>query len=214
MGHARTGMDRIDHLVYAAPDLEAGVNKIESLTGVRAAVGGSHPGMGTRNALVSLGPDVYLEIIAPDPAQADYRSPRLFRVDEADVPQLTTWAAKSDDVAAIASASLPDGSAPGSPMAGSRITPDGATLTWELTDPYIEIAAGAVPFFINWGASPHPARSAPGGVTLAGFRIEHPAADFVRAALGALGLHVPVDEEPQVALIAIIDTPRGQIELR
>jgi hypothetical protein len=59
----------IDHLVYATPDLDLGIEKIEWLFGVRATLGGQHPGAGTRNALVSLGLGTHLEIVGPDRTQ-------------------------------------------------------------------------------------------------------------------------------------------------
>src|SRR5699024_7239395 len=45
-----------DHLVIAVPDLAAGVREFEELTGVRTTPGGSHPGRGTANHIVSLTP--------------------------------------------------------------------------------------------------------------------------------------------------------------
>ena len=204
----------VDHLVYAAPDLDSGIDCIEKLTGIRAAIGGSHPGMGTRNAIIALGPATYLEIVAPDPAQQDYRGTRIFHVDEIDKPRLITWAAKSDDIRATAAIRLPDGGTTGPPMTGSRVRPDAVMLTWELTHPGTELGEGVVPFFIDWGDTPHPASAAPAGAVLTGLRAEHPRPNDVLPLLEALGLDLQVDTGSAPALIAILDTPQGRVELR
>src|SRR4051794_21812651 len=39
-------LDRIDHLVYATPDLTVGIDTAERQFGVRASPGGRHPGEG------------------------------------------------------------------------------------------------------------------------------------------------------------------------
>jgi hypothetical protein len=211
---SRSALERVDHLVLAVPDLEAGIDWVESLTGVRAVIGGRHPGMGTWNALISLGPTTYLEIIAPDPTQTTYRSPRVFRVDEVDQPRLTTWAANASDVAALSAVALPGDQAIGKAQDGSRDRPDGVTLRWTLSDPYVEIAGGVVPFFIDWGDTPHPADASPQGAVLKSLRAEHPQPEVVEQALERLGIDLPVTAGAAPALIATLDTPNGEVELR
>src|SRR6187401_170907 len=96
---------RIDHLVYATPDLNLGIETIDRLLGVRATAGGQHPGLGTRNALVALGPSSYLEIIGPDPEQPKPAGRRRFGIDELKAPRIVGWVAKGtelDTLAAVA----------------------------------------------------------------------------------------------------------------
>src|SRR5437867_7012877 len=89
----------VDHLIYAVPELDQAINELERRTGVRAEYGGSHPGRGTRNALLGLGAGIYLELIGPDPNQPTPARPWL-GIDETMRLRLATWAAKSPDIQA------------------------------------------------------------------------------------------------------------------
>ncbi len=204
---------RVDHLVYAVPDLVRGIAKIEALVGVRPSPGGAHPGRGTRNALVSLGPGMYLEIVGPDPDQPPPHGPRWFGIDALVRPRVVTWAATGANLDETANAAALRGLTLGAVTAGSRRRADGVLLTWMLTSPHVNIADGVVPFLIDWGSSPHPSATAAPGATLVDFRAEHPDANRAAAALGVLGIDLPVTRGPKAALIATIDGPYGRVEI-
>ena len=207
-------LSRVDHLVYAAPDLESAIEDLEHRLGVRATPGGQHPGHGTRNALIALGPASYLEILAPDPAQPEPAGGRWLGVDSPRLPRLTAWAAKSAALDRLVADAERLGVRLGGIRSGSRRRPDGVALSWQFTDPAAVVADGLAPFFIDWGASPHPAATASGGASLIDFRAEHPAGDRVREWLRSVGVDLPVEDGPQPALIATLQTALGRTELR
>jgi len=207
-------LSQVDHLVYAAPDLESAVGDLERRLGVRATAGGQHMGRGTRNALLALGPTSYLEILAPDPAQPMPAGGRWLGVDSPRLPRLTAWAAKSTALDRRVAEAARRCVQLGAVRSGSRQRPDGVALSWQFTDPATALADGLAPFFIDWGASPHPSATAPGGASLIDFRAEHPAADRVRELLLSVGVDLPVEHGPHPALIATLQTALGRVELR
>jgi len=211
---AQDVLAQVDHLVYTVPDLQQGIDSAEKLFGVRATPGGQHPGLGTRNALIALGPASYLEIIGPDPDQPKPAGPRRFGIDELKAPHLMTWVAKGKSLQTFAADARAHGVDLGAVIPGSRKRPDGVVLKWTYTDPQVVLADRLIPYFIDWGSSPHPSATAAKGVTLVGLRAEHPDAERVGKMLRQLGLELAVTRGPKPSLIATFDSPRGKVELK
>jgi hypothetical protein len=204
----------IDHLVWGGPDLQQEIERLERRTGVRAVPGGRHPGEGSHNALIRLGPAIYLEIIAPDPTQPPPRQQRWFGLDTLTAPRLITWAAKSTDLDHRAALARGAGFSLGEVRSGQRELSTGQVLAWRSTYPDLRAGEGLVPFLIDWGDSPHPAETAPGGIRIMDLRAEHPDPPAIVKRLRHLGLELPVLGGPAAALIATLLTPHGRVELR
>lgn len=202
----------LDHLVYATPDLETTCRDLEIRLGARASAGGQHPGRGTHNALLSIGPDAYLEIIGPDPLQPETR-PVWFGIDQLTAPKLITWAVRVDDLEDFLTETPPNVRM-GAVRSGSRKTPEETILSWQLTEPQLEQGVGLIPFLIEWNSTQHPARSATAGPPLVQLRLEHPEPELIRQQLQALRLKVAIEQRPSPALLALFEGPNGLIELR
>jgi hypothetical protein len=205
---------QVDHLVYTTPDLQLGIDTAEKLFGVRATPGGQHPGQGTRNAIIALGQSCYLEIIGPDPDQPRPAGGRRFGIDEIKAPRLFTWVARGRSLDTLAANAKAQGIDLGAVMPGSRKRPDGVLLSWTYTDPNVSLADRLVPYFIDWGTSPHPSANAARGVTLTALRAEHPDAPRVQTMLKQLGLDLVVTRGPRATIVATFDSPKGKVELR
>lgn len=202
-----------DHLVYATPGLERTLERLEAQLGVTPLPGGTHPAWGTRNALLPLSGTSYLEIIGPDPGRPAHQRPEIFGITRLHAPRLVTWAVKARNLATLVAHARAHHLPLGATIPGSRQQPDGTTLRWEYTDPLQVVEEGLVPFFIDWGDSPHPASAGPPSLTLTGFRAEHPEPDALRRTLAVLGLGLAVDPGPARRLIARFMTPKGEITL-
>ncbi|WP_328991591.1 VOC family protein [Kribbella sp. NBC_01245] len=202
----------IDHLIYAQPDLDAAVAEIEDSFGVRAAGGGQHPGRGTHNKVLGLGPRTYLEIIAPDPRQPEPSGPRPYGVEGITRGQLVGWAVACDDIEGAVERARSMGFDPGEVVDGQRVSATGTLLRWRVTRN--ANTAGLVPFLINWGDTPHPAVDATPGLVLSSVHVEHPEPRSLATALAAVGADVEVRQAPEPALVARINGPHGEQELR
>lgn len=205
----------LDHILLGANDLDRGIDWMQERSGVRAIFGGVHPGRGTRNALLSLGPCRYLEIIAPDPQQASATpgSEMANRLGALQEPRLIAWAAHTDDLASLVQKAAAAGVAIENPRDGSRVRPDGKTLRWRsfaLKNDF----DGVLPFFIEWDRSSiHPSQDASSGCTLQHFLIESPAMKDVQMVAGRLGLEVELKPAKAPVLRARIIGKRGAFEI-
>lgn len=203
----------IDHLVYTSPDLKTGMDKIEALLGVRPIIGGRHHNWGTHNALVSLGDAAYLEIISPDPTLDVPDHGRLFASHYQMGSRLTTWALNTNQIEALHEEAKMNGIQLGPIEAGKRKTPDGATLSWQLSDPYALPFEGALPFLISWGSTPHPSSTTSLAGQLRKVYISHPQSDKVKALLYLLKTDIEVVEASAFTISAIIATAKGDVLL-
>jgi hypothetical protein len=209
----QTLLSVLDHLVYVTTDVTRTMQELGNRVGVSPSPGGKHPAWGTRNALLALGPLIYLEIMGPDPELSRPGLQRPFRIDSLARPKLATWVVRSENLHNIVEAGKRAGVDLGEVQSKSRNKPDGTIIAWMMTDLLTNRENGIIPYFINWGNSMHPAIGAPQGCIIRELRAIHPEPKRIISILKALGLDLPIEYGKRFALIASIETPKGLIEL-
>ncbi len=206
-------MAALDHLVFASHDLDAGIDYVAQLTGVAPVAGGPHPGIGTRNALLSFDDDTYFEIIGVDRDQPDPDRERPFALDRYPGPRLAAYAIHptgDETIDSVAKRMTSGGFDPGLIVGMSRVRPDGEELRWRLTYGEPEPPArGHLPFVIDWGSTESPARQVPTVGGLTALELSHPDA-AVRQLASDLGLGLVVIEGPP-RLSAVVESPKGPV---
>ena len=202
---------RIDHLVWFNADLAAGRCHFAASMDAEPLYGGEHPGEGTANAVLGLGPSTYLEILGRDVQQrAEALDPEVASLAG---PGLYHWAVGGVDLAHLARRAAAAGLTGGALVPGGRVKPDGKRLDWICWGLRDHGFGSLVPFFIDWCDSVHPALSAPRGGRIAQFEVRTPERDRLRAIFEVLELDIPVVEAASPGVVAVLESKRGQTTL-
>ena len=197
-------MLRLDHVVYAVPDLDEAAVLFREAFGLDSIQGGQHERWGTANRIVPLG-EQYLELVAAvdraSAAASGFGRAVMDRAEEGG--GWITLAVATDDLDGAAERlGLEIGS-------GSRTRPDGEVVRWRmagLDDPRRE---QWMPFFLAWDVPEelHPGRARAGhGVRAQGIAWVELGGDAgrLRQWLGGqeLGIRV-IDGEPGIRRVAV-----------
>jgi catechol 2,3-dioxygenase-like lactoylglutathione lyase family enzyme len=204
----------LDHIAVIAPDLASGIAWLREVLGVEAPRGGAHPEMGTHNHLLRLGDDVFVEVIAVDPAAPRPAHRRWFGLDDRgsverhwrEGRRLRGYVLHCTDVGATIGTQADTFGAPMRISRGDRQWAFGVRPDGELP------LAGALPCLMDWGERGSPAASMPDfGLRLQSLLVETPDPDAVHAALDAIGMQrkPEIRRGPEVRLTATIATPNG-----
>jgi len=204
---------RLDHVVYAVPDLDEAAVRFREEFGLDSTEGGRHERWGTANRIVPLG-DQYLELVAaldePVAAETAFGRGVLERASEGG--GWFTIAVATDEIESVASRLALDIGT------GSRTRPDGEVVRWRmagLEDPRRE---PWMPFFLTWDipAELHPGRARAGhGVRAEGIGWVEVGGDAERLRDWLGGEELPIrvtDDEPGIHRVAI-STPDGELAI-
>lgn len=202
----------LDHILWAVPDLDRGVDLFARATGVRPAGGGSHAGFGTRNTLASLGERLYFEVISVDPAQDDFKT-RAQRIAALTAPEMHTFGVRGAALEGFRDTARGLGLAASDPVAMSRRRSDGVLIQWRAIYTFDARWGDMVPFLIDWMGSEHPWKTAPAGCSVREFCALHPDADDLAGIYAALGVSVPVRRAVKPGFLLRLDTPKGEVVL-
>jgi hypothetical protein len=208
---------RVDHVSYAAEHdgLQATAERLAKLIGVDPVDGGIHPRFGTRNVVLPLAHERYVEVVEVLDHPASDKAPfgQAVRARSEAGGGWLGWCVAVDDLAPL-EARIGREAVP-----GNRYRPDGVELRWRQLGIKGLMSDPQLPYFVQWeDASLHPSTAAHTQVTIDSLQIAGDPAR-VRDWLG-----LPPDETSSVidftfvaprgtpGLLAVtFDTPEGKV---
>ena len=155
---------RVDHVVYAAEHdgVHATAERLAKLIGVRPVDGGVHPRFGTRNVILPLAHERYVEVVEVLDHPASDKAPfgQVVRARSESGGGWLGWVVTVDD---LAEQEVRLGR---KAVEGNRTRPDGVSLRWHQLGVKGLQADPQLPFFISWLEGPHPSADADTEVTI------------------------------------------------
>ena len=176
---------RVDHVVYAAEadGLLPTAKRLGEALGVEPGDSGVHPRFGTRNVILPLANNRFVEVVEVLDHPASDKAPfgQAVRARSEQGGGWLGWVVEVKDMAAAERLV-------GRPAApGNRHRPDGTEVTWKQLGVKGLMADAQVPFFIEWsGDQPHPSQIGNSEADLAAMRIAG-SPERVREWLGLTG---------------------------
>lgn len=215
--HAQTCSDKtltLDHVIWAVPNLEEGMQDFRARTGIEPTFGGEHTNGVTANYLVALGPCLYLEIVGPKQgANVQDLGDRASGYSKPNVSGFAFRYNLNGDKESIAKKLQ---LLLGEFRDGGRIKPDGTELKWRTSQLIgLDLGAGKFPFIINWLTEPHPAQTLPQGqaslvsLTLAGDGVR-----TLKEVVEEGDLPMVLQPAGRKGIWMQLDTPKGRVILK
>jgi len=171
-GNSQRSNHYLDHVALGINDLDAGMQEVQRLTGVRPKKVGTDAQLGTHSAVIGLGDTAFLEIIAPDPKadpdriDPDLKSRVVDRLQKMDVLTPFIWAIGTSNLERTILFARRAGSHGSEIMPGIRKQGWGRKTEW--TWARVQRPKSRVtPIFIQWDEDTKPPQDrAPQGCTL------------------------------------------------
>ena len=211
-------MLKLDHITVIAPTLTEGVSHVQESLDIEVPFGTHHDYMGTHNHRLQLGNNVYLEIVALDPAGSAPGRARWFGLDNQEKVRsdwdegrrLRGWVASTEAIESVLSTH--------GPLFGDKVSlpTDNPTFYFAIPKDGSLPLDGAVPSLIDHRGDPTSMAEIPDlGARLRSFTLEHPDPAAIGALYRELSVDCPLEIVPGSALRyrARIETPSGVREL-
>ena len=210
----KIGNRTIDHIVYCVHDLDQAILDFKSLLGVSPIFGGYHTTQGTKNALLNLGNQCYLELLAIDLSNESVKGDRWMGIDMLSQPQITRWALKSVDLESDSEIINRYNPSMGRIEGGSRKTSNGDTLKWGIAMPLASPEIEVIPFMTDWSESGiHPTDSLEDMCRVIDISLGHSEPARIEAILKQLSVDMDVTQSKNASIKIKIECPKGIIEI-